>query len=489
MLKTKKKFQPIEEDWSEEDEDGYDDGDEWLSDNEEDWTDNDDQYWIKDSDNNTTIAMWDPTPSYHDDDEEHFFMEIAQPVELQRRQRVQRRHGVQERDGIEELALEHDPPNNESDEGQAHEDMEEFIPDEEAALDDYVRSSDDEADENVEDNDGDRDVSRGDDDTEIEADNETDDETNDETDEGEEYFRLDQARPPKKGDLIVMFNDKIEKWTIVRLTSSQIKYYQKSGPYYNFKCISTGLVGGQYLRQKGLWSHIDEDQVAEIDLDTLVVENAIDQVDGGVTPDSLTPTSGSPQSNSDMKCHDMAILEPPLSSPRYERQQFRWQHHRGEDRLPRGQVRSRSYSLRSTNAMQIIEGEFVDDDYSDQESVFGDCEREHVLRSMFGKFSKQHDDHLAGSESNRTARLFRLSQTMDLEIPANSSMAVEIEKYDDNPSAASFPDDDVSIPGYHYHLGRRRIMSFSSPEINTVGTSDSTWRTRLWNWGRIFRRR
>ena len=484
LLKTKQKINQIEEDWSEEDEDEYDDAEDWFEDDDGECTNEDEEYWDNNVDKNEDTAIWDPTPSYSDNDDEHFFTAVAQTVEPPKI--VHQSQGVQDRDDREHLAVDHEPPDDEPDEGQAHEDIEEFIPDGEAALADYDKDSDDEASENGEEINGEKDVSREDDETDSETDTNTNDETDDEADA---YFRLDQARIPQKGDLIVMYNDKIQKWTIVRLTSSQIKYYQKIGPYYNFKCINTGTVGGQYLRPHGLWSHIDETQVPEIDLDNLVVENAIDQVDGGVTPDSLTPTSGSPLSNIDMQCHDIAILEPPLSSPRYDRQQFRWQNHRGEDRLPRGQVRSRSYSLRSTTGTQIMEGEFADDDYSDQESVFGGCEREHVLRSMVGKFSTQHDDYITGSEPDESARLFRMSQTLNLEVPANSPMAIEIEQYDDNPSAASFPEDDVGVPGYHYHRGRRRIISFSSPEINEIGTSNTTWRTRLWNWGKRFRRR
>ena len=158
-------------------------------------------------------------------------------------------------------------------------------------------------------------------------------------------------------------------------------------------------------------------------------EATITQIDGGITPDSLTPASGSP------------------------------------------------------------EGSFVDDNYSDQESVFGNGEMEYIVRSLDEKFTRAHDEHQTCSKYDRSARMFRLSQTLNLDIPQSSTTAIEVEQYVEHPSAASFPENDVEIPGYHYHLGRRRILSLSSPELHGERTSDATWRSRMWNWGRSFRRR
>ena len=69
---------------------------------------------------------------------------------------------------------------------------------------------------------------------------------------------------------------------------------------------------------------------------------------------------------------------------------------------------------------------------------------------------------------------------------------MDVEKFDEFPSAASFPADDVDVPGYNYHLSRRRNMSFSSPVLCDDRQSQSAWQEwygRMWRWGRKFRRR
>ena len=80
-----------------------------------------------------------------------------------------------------------------------------------------------------------------------------------------------------------------------------------------------------------------------------------------------------------------------------------------------------------------------------------------MVRSLDGKFTRAHDEHQIGPEYDRNARMFRISQTLDLEIPQSSATAIEVEQYVEYPSAASFPENDVEIPSYHYHLGRSRM--------------------------------
>ena len=230
---------------------------------------------------------------------------------------------------------------------------------------------------------------------------------------------FNQNSTPRKGDLIICYNDRDNRWMIVRLTSDRIKYYKD---YYNYLCVTTGEEGGQYLRRQGHWGYIDEAQAKNINLDLMDAPIAeIDQVDGGITPDSLSP-----------------------------------------------------------------EGSFVDDDYSDQESVFGNCEMEYFAKSLEGKSNRTHADHLSGSEYDRDAHLSRISQTMNLEL---RPMTIEVEQYTEFPSAASFPVNDVEIPCYHYHLGRGRVLSISSPELREERISEATWLGRMANWRKRWRKR
>ena len=67
-------------------------------------------------------------------------------------------------------------------------------------------------------------------------------------------------------------------------------------------------------------------------------------------------------------------------------------------------------------------------------------------------------------------------QVLDLEVRENSLLTV-VEKYKDVPSAASFPVDEVQVPGYHCHLARKRILSLSSPQLYDERQSDVAWQS------------
>ena len=118
--------------------------------------------------------------------------------------------------------------------------------------------------------------------------------------------------------------------------------------------------------------------------------------------------------------------------------------------------------------------------------MFGNCEMEYFAKSLEGKSNRTHADHLSGSEYDRDAHLSRISQTMNLEL---RPMTIEVEQYTEFPSAASFPVNDVEIPCYHYHLGRGRVLSISSPELREERISEATWLGRMANWRKRWRKR
>ena len=153
--------------------------------------------------------------------------------------------------------------------------------------------------------------------------------------------------------------------------------------------------GGKYLHQGGPWGHVNEDEIDEIDLEGLQrdVQTEVGQIDGGITPESLTDDS-----QEDHHRHDWAILELACSSPKEKRQQLRWQGIEADEERHL-QPRSRIYSLRSTTNNPVLDGEFVDDEYSDQESVFGTGESDFVYRKLFDKFSTAHRNFDSKSET------------------------------------------------------------------------------------------
>ena len=139
------------------------------------------------------------------------------------------------------------------------------------------------------------------------------------------------------------------------------------------------------------------------------------------------------------------------------------------------------------------DGEFLDDGFTDQDSVFGDTEANFVLSQMQNKFTVSHANYYATPHVDLDASAYRLVETLDLDVREGSEMAVNIEMYKDYPSAASFPEYDVGLPGYNYHLVKKRLMSLSSPDLCEVSESGSVLdrirHSRLWRWGREFRRR
>ena len=248
-----------------------------------------------------------------------------------------------------------------------------------------------------------------------------------------------------------------------------------------------GTTGGQYLRKGELWSHLTQEMEEDLDLDNIVpmviVENGVAQYDGGVTPDSLTPNVSDDMEDRAMEEEtstglNMAIVD---------------QSNLLDQLTPRGRwtARDGGQGVNSVSEEADNVGDFMDDDYEDQESVFGDIEAEFVLQKMTEKFAGAHEHHSVEGQHD-AVRLHSLSQSLGFDIPRTSVLAIQVEQFEDFPSAASFPTADVAVPGYHYHIARRRMLSLSSPELCDEGGSQlamESWYNRLWRWGREFRRR
>ena len=66
---------------------------------------------------------------------------------------------------------------------------------------------------------------------------------------------------------------------------------------------------------------------------------------------------------------------------------------------------------------------------------------------------------------------------MNLDLPVNTGVKIQVEQFEDFPLAASFPVNDVRVPGYNYHLERKRILSLSAPELCDNRASPSSWNT------------
>ena len=135
-----------------------------------------------------------------------------------------------------------------------------------------------------------------------------------------------------------------------------------------------------------------------------------------------------------------------------------------DDQLtPRGLRQQRRWTARD-GFQGLSADDYMDDDYEDQESVFGDNESEFTLRRMAEKFESGHRHHSVEVVHDEF-RLHRLSQSLDLDIPRTSALAIHVEQFEDFPSAASFPTEEIAVHGYNYHIARKRMLSLSSPAL------------------------
>ena len=117
-------------------------------------------------------------------------------------------------------------------------------------------------------------------------------------------FELIQNRQPVKGDKILLFCTTSDSWQIVSLTSNVLSRYLSKGWFYNYR-FQDGSTGGNYLHPgQPYWGLLTENQANRIALDKIAPtlgNERVDQLDGGITPDSLTPDNSVNESNSSCK--------------------------------------------------------------------------------------------------------------------------------------------------------------------------------------------
>ena len=197
---------------------------------------------------------------------------------------------------------------------------------------------------------------------------------NDETSNGEELepFELVQNKQPVKGEQILYFCKIRDSWQIIILTSDAITRYLKQGWFYNFK-FQDNSVGGNFLKpEEPYWGLLTENQARTLDLENVepFLNIAIDQVDGGITPDSLTPDESSNEST--------ALLE--LAEPDAKNLP---QH------LPR-KLRVRSLHPSTANPLTVDDDQYIDENLSDQGSIFGNTADEFFLKNLFQNSKQPH---------------------------------------------------------------------------------------------------
>ena len=230
--------------------------------------------------------------------------------------------------------------------------------------------------------------------------------------------RIDQHRKPRRGDTIrAVING---YWRIITLTSHENKIWKD---YYNCR-LEDGTQDGLYLYQGGnYWTYQLSDTEEEDDeIDVERHENPPLVADKMITPD----TSNNEGNKSPIQVEVQADLE------------------------------------------------YLDDNYSVQESIFGDSHIEYLSNSFSSGLQAARHEAFSASISNTigndTGRAFRLVQKLDLEIPISGDVV----------------HDRVYIIPPHwrptFHIPRSRVVSASMSEINEADSNParpSAWSRRI----------
>ena len=238
---------------------------------------------------------------------------------------------------------------------------------------------------------------------------------NEPDEENPDMERLRQHRKVKKHDTIRVFDKISDSWRTVVITSTQIMYYRKKGPYFNCR-FENGEVGGFYFRPGDAWS-IMEDQEQLL------------QLDGGITPDSLTPdTSPSKTDGFDSGGDSHAVLpHDDVDTPRQTRYKNREHDKKRADGDKSNRV-NRVYNLRSATANPI--DEFLDENYSDMDSVFGETQENFIDQFVMSRTVGEHANLgiPTGMQLHRE-RVHSLTEYLDIElVPSDRGFSDHVYK-------------------------------------------------------------
>ena len=122
---------------------------------------------------------------------------------------------------------------------------------------------------------------------------------------------------------------------------------------------------------------------------------AIKQVDGGITPESLSPIT-STETSPEQKIQSETLSE---RSARHN-QRTAW---REQLETSKSYKQFKIHGTRSTTSNPVLE-EFIDDDYEDQGSIFGDIEEDHFYSELFSRVHNSEDDVREQSQSTLQVR-------------------------------------------------------------------------------------
>ena len=177
---------------------------------------------------------------------------------------------------------------------------------------------------------------------------------------------IDQYRKPKKGDILLAFID--GSWTNIYITTNEHKKWRS---YYNFK-FENGTENGIYLNPETDYWTFNINQVEEI---------GVERLDDETTDGEKIATPDISNDDRELTVNEAAVQE---------------------------------------------DSNFLDDDYSDQDSIFGNSNIEYLTNSCNSTLNEaRHEAFTQGVErtiENDVGRAFKLAQRLNLELPRSGIM-------------------------------------------------------------------
>ena len=255
-----------------------------------------------------------------------------------------------------------------------------------------------------------------------EQDEHTDVEDDDEVELHQAQDIIDQHRKPRKGDIIkAMVN---QYWRIIKLTSNENRTWKN---YYNFK-LEDGSEDGMYLRPgSNYWTfriQDADDREDEIDIERRDDDNVADD-DRLITPDT-------------------------------------------------------SDGERDSTMTEDEAQEYFDDEYEDQDSIFGDANIDYLTNSFESAVQEaRHEEFTTRMENtvnDDTGRAYRLVQRLNLELPTRPPLI---------PISGEIVPNQIYIIPPDWRLpaqaSRSRILSVSSSGLNAEPNPirPSVWQRRF----------
>ena len=255
-------------------------------------------------------------------------------------------------------------------------------------------------------------------------------------------FELIQNKQPSRGQKLLYYCKRRDSWQIITLTSNVNKHYLSSGWFYNFR-FTDGSVGGNYLNINQLyWGLLSENQSEQLNLHLIAPflnQANVDQVDGGITPESLSPEESLNNS--------AAVLDVEINS-------------REKEEIHQHLKSQGIQSLHSSSENPFCtQDNYIDENLSDQGRIFGETAEEYLVQNLLRSAYQPPSTNEEFKDDSVQAKY--LTEIYNLEVPNQAWSCYPLLAYQEQ-----------IAPGQKYRLPRILIREVLCDQINSTSAPD-----------------